>query len=88
MEIAPEQFEAFVQRNGVVENDGISVKPESNELMTGSYIMVDPAGRFFDNNQGTYTYSRPILEAGVEEALKDVSINAERFIERGGRYAW
>ena len=88
LEIAPEQFEAFVQRNGVVENDGISVKPESNELMTGSYIMVDPAGRFFDNNQGTYTYSRPILEAGVEEALKDVSINAERFIERGGRYAW
>ena len=40
--------------------------PESNELMRGSYVMVDPAGRFFDNVEGGHTYSRPILEVGVE----------------------
>ena len=85
-EITPEQFEAYVQRNRIVENEGIAVIPEDNELMTASYVMVDPAGCFFDNAQGTHTYSRPILEVGVEEALKDVSINSERFIERGGQY--
>ena len=56
--------------------------------MTESYVMIDPAGRFFDNAQGTYTYSLPILEVGVEEALKEVLIEPERFRRRGGRYDW
>ena len=88
LEITKDQFEAYVQRNRIVENSGIIVVPESNDLMTASYIMVDPAGRFFDNNRSTYTYSRPILEVGVKEALKDVAINAERFLKRGGQYDW
>ena len=87
-EIATEQFEAYVSRNRIVENAGISVVPENNELMTESYVMIDPAGRFFDNSQGAYTYSRPILRVGVERALKDVSINPGRFLRRGGQYAW
>ena len=62
--------------------------PETNDLMTGSYVMVDPAGRFFDNVAGHHTYSRPILEVGVEEALRDVSIAPEKFLSRGGSYAW
>ena len=67
---------------------GITVVPESNDLMTGSYVMVDPAGRFFDNVSGTHTYSRPILEVGVEEALRDISIAPEKFLSRGGSYDW
>ena len=86
--ISTEQFEAYVGHNRTVENDGISVVPESNKLMTESYVMIDPAGRFFDNAQGTYTYSRPILEVGVEEALNEVLIKTERFHERGGNYDW
>lgn len=87
-EIAPAQFEAYVQRNRIVENDGIIVVPESNEMMTESYLMIDPAGRFFDNAQGAYTYSRPILKVGIEEALRDVSVDLERFLKRGGQYDW
>lgn len=87
-EIAPEQFEAYVQRNRIVENDGIIVVPESNEMMTESYVMIDPAGRFFDNAQGPYTYSRPILEVGISKALKAVSVDLERFLKRGGQYDW
>ena len=87
-EIAIEQFEEYVQRNRSVENAGISVVPENNALMTESYVMIDPAGRFFDNAQGTHTYSRPILYVGVDEALRDVSINLERFLQRGGLYGW
>ena len=88
LKITTAQFEAYVQRNCIVQSDGIVVVPESNEAMTASYVMIDPAGRFFDNTQGTYNYSRPILEVGVEEALKDVSIDPERFCRRGGRYDW
>ncbi len=87
-EIATEQFEMYVQRNRIVEDDGTSVVPENNDLMTKSYVMIDPAGRFFDNAQGTYTYSHPILQVGVEKALKDVSINSEQFLQRGGLYDW
>lgn len=86
--ITPAQFEAYVRRNRTVESDGIAVVPESNEAMTESYVMIDPAGRFFDNVQGTYRYSDPILKVGVEEALKQVSIDPERFRQRGGEYDW
>ena len=86
--ITTEQFEAYVQRNSIVENDGIRVVPENNEAMTESYVMIDPAGRFFDNTQGFYRYSEPILKVGVAEALKQVSIDPERFRQRGGEYDW
>lgn len=82
------QFERYVERNRSVESEGIVVVPENNEMMTGSYIMVDPAGRFFDNTQGAHTYSSPILDVGIAGALGEVSVNAERFRQRGGRYAW
>ena len=83
-----DRFERYVERNRSVESEGIVVVPENNEMMTGSYIMVDPAGRFFDNTQGAHTYSSPILDVGIEDALREVSVNAERFRQRGGRYAW
>ncbi|MYD59795.1 MAG: radical SAM protein [Gemmatimonadetes bacterium] len=86
--ITTEQFEAYVQRNRIVEGDGIAVIPESNELMTESYAMIDPAGRFFDNAQGIYNYSKPILEIGVKRALKEISIDSKQFHKRGGRYDW
>ena len=87
-EITTEQFDAYVQRNRSVKNDGIDVIPESNDLMTKSYVMIDPAGRFFDNVQGTYNYSEPILEVGVDRALKEISIDSKQFHKRGGRYDW
>ena len=86
--ITPAQFEAYVRRNRIVENDGIAVVPENNEAMTESYVMIDPAGRFFDNVQGSHRYSEPILKVSVKEALKQVSIDPERFRQRGGEYDW
>ncbi len=86
--VTAEQFDRYVERNRTVESRGIRVVPESNAMMTGSYIMVDPSGRFFDNTLGQYTYSRPILEVGIEEALKEVIVDPAVFDARGGRYAW
>ena len=81
-----EEFDLYLQRNREFERNGIRVVPENNEAMTGSYLMIDPMGRFFDNTKGEYTYSSPILETGVEQALRNINVFAERFIERGGRY--
>ena len=80
------QFEQYVERNRSVENSGIRVVPECNQLMTGSYVMVDPLGRFFDNTRGSHTYSRPILEVGVLAALEEVTVDTDRFSQRGGSY--
>lgn len=85
-EVTGAQFDAYVERNAPVE--GVEAVPEDNDLMTGSYVMVDPMGRFYDNVDGRYRYGRPILQAGVEEALRDVKIDAEAFERRGGRYGW
>ncbi len=86
--VTVEQFDAYVDRNRRVEDAGVAVVPEDNELMTGSYVMVDPAGRFFDNTAGAHVYSRFINDVGVEAALQDVSVDPARFRLRGGLYAW
>jgi hypothetical protein len=54
--------------------------------MIGSYVMVDPAGRFYDNVDSAYRYSRPILEVGAAEALNDVSVFRDVFLDRKGDY--
>ena len=80
-------FDAFVERHAGVAALGVDLVPEPNDLMRGSYAMVDPAGRFFDNAAGGHRYSRPVLEAGVAAALAEVAVDAGRFDARGGRYA-
>ena len=84
--ITQREFALYVVRIQSVERDGIRVVPENNEQMTGSYLMVDPMGRFFDNTKGKHTYSSPILAVGVEKALEEIEVFPERFIERGGLY--
>ena len=84
--ITNSEFEQYVERNRGVECDGVRVVPENNDLMTASYVMVDPLGRFFDNVRGYYTYSAPILEVGAATALEEVAIDTERFELRGGVY--
>ncbi|QXP58379.1 viperin family antiviral radical SAM protein [Olleya sp. HaHaR_3_96] len=65
-----------------------TIVPESNDEIKGSYVMVDPAGRFFDNAEGTHNYSKTILEVGVQEALKTMNYDLEKFLDRGGVYDW
>lgn len=84
--VTDSEFERYVDRNRCVESVGIQVVPENNTLMTGSYVMIDPLGRFFDNVRGRHTYSAPILQVGVETALEQVAIDTECFELRGGIY--
>lgn len=62
--------------------------PETNSQILGSYVMVDPAGRFFDNSEERHRYSMPILEVGAKQALTQVHYDALKFQDRGGIYDW
>lgn len=75
------RFSAFCSRHA-------DLRPivEDNRLMMGSYVMVDPLGRFFQHDGNRYVYSRPILEVGVATALREVGWNQRTFLERGGHY--
>jgi radical S-adenosyl methionine domain-containing protein 2 len=86
--VSHDEFLNFIERHARAAIYGIAIVPEDNESMTGSYAMLDPAGRFFDNIEGFYTYSPPILTYGVHEAIKHVTISRERFLARGGDYDW
>lgn len=83
---SPEAFRAFVERHRDLERQGVRLVAEENEDMRGSYAMVDPAGRFFDNTGGGHRYSAPILEVGVDRAWSEVAFRMDRFLGRGGAY--
>ncbi|QCE43320.1 viperin family antiviral radical SAM protein [Psychroserpens sp. NJDZ02] len=82
--ITDEEYAHFLDTHKDVE----TIVPESNDEIKGSYVMVDPAGRFFDNAAGTHNYSKPILEVGIQEALKTMNYDFDKFLNRGGVYDW
>jgi radical S-adenosyl methionine domain-containing protein 2 len=86
--ITAEQFRAYVERHAHLAGEGFPPVAEDNEDMTGSYVMIDPMGRFFDNVDGRLVYSPPILEHGVEQAFAAVRWERQRFMARGGLYPW
>lgn len=85
--ISDKQFQIFLDTHSNL-NDFTTLVPESNKQMKGSYAMVDPAGRFYDNANGTHNYSKPILELGGGKAIQQVNYDFEKFISRGGQYDW
>ena len=76
-------FDSFVKNN----QTSIMV-PESNELMIGAYLLIDPKGRLFDDTTGEHTYSSSLLDKSMEECLTEISLDRDTFIKRGGIYNW
>lgn len=87
MKISSSEFENYILRHSEL-SEVTTIVPESNEAMQGSYVMVDPAGRFFDNVDGKHSYSKPILEVGARLAIQQVRTDFKKFINRGGIYSW
>lgn len=85
LDITNAEFRYFLDINKNLPQ-GIAIVPENNDAMTGSYLMIDPAGRFFDNTKGAYTYGESILKAGINRALKGIYQDYSKFIERKGLY--
>jgi len=85
--ISDEQFRLFLENHNDL-YDITSIVPESNSQMKGSYAMVDPAGRFYDNTTGKHNYSRSIIEIGSRLAIQQVNYDFSKFVSRGGIYNW
>ncbi len=81
-DISDKQFQMFIDKHIRIK----SLVKENNNDMIGSYVMIDPSGRFFDNTKGIHTYSKKIIDVGVSDAMKDVKMDFEKFINRKGMY--
>jgi len=86
--ISTEQFQIFIKRHQFLESEGVKLVAETNQLMQGSYVMIDPLGRFFSDAKGYHEYSQPILQVGVDVALSQVQWYKDKFVDRGGIYNW
>lgn len=84
-EVHSSAYKAFVDRHSNIASRTVVVSEEI-ELIKGSYIMVSPEGKFYDNTGSGYVYSDPILSVGVEKALDQINFDPQKFDRRGGNY--
>ena len=77
------QFFGFVNRHERFQH---IMRVEDNTDMLQTYIMIDPKGRFFQNDQEAmrsgYSYSDPILSAGAGSAFQSVEFASLGFTRR------
>jgi predicted cytidylate kinase len=84
-----EEYNIFIDNNKeMAKHKEIKVVTEDNEDMTGSYLMISPDGRFFNNVERCLKYSEPILSVGIVEALRQTPLLRETFYKREGDYSW
>ena len=85
--VTDKQFQNFLDNHSELK-EVTTIVPETNTQIKGSYAMVDPAGRFFDNAAGKHNYSKPILEIGARLAIQQVNYDFAKYVNRGGIYDW
>ena len=85
LEISKEKFDAWVTRHAE-----LHPVVESNDLMTGSYCMLDGKLRFYNNVGGKFLRSDPIPQVGIDAAWHQncESFNDDTFKTRGGVWDW
>ncbi len=75
--------------NGFITNNISDVMVvEDNSLMTASYLLVDPLGRFYENWGTENKKSDSLITHSVEHCLSQISIDRDMFLARGGIYEW
>jgi len=79
--VSREEFNEFLFAHANLEPVN-KIYPEYCEDMVGSYLIIDPAGRFVDNSSRVYRVSESILKSGVEQALEQVNVSCEKFFTR------
>jgi radical S-adenosyl methionine domain-containing protein 2 len=84
IKVSEDQYLSFISRHRELS----CMVPENNEAMTGSYLLIDPQGRLFENSAGKHTYSQPLQKSSVEKCLSEINLNREMFVNRGGIYNW
>lgn len=84
IKVSDKEYDGFISRH----IGQSSIVPESNELMTGSYLLIDPQGRLFENSKGKHTYSSSLVDNDIQSCLSEINVDREMFIKRGGIYQW
>lgn len=84
IKVTSQQYKEFIDRH----SRHLSLVSEDNEAMTGSYLLIDPQGRLFENSAGKHTYSAPLQSNNIETCLSQIELNREMFEKRGGIYDW
>lgn len=81
LSVSDADFQGFVARHQSLA-DVMCV--EDNSDMVESYLMIDPHGRFFQNDatHAAYHYSRKILDVGAARAFSEINIEPEKFCSR------
>jgi radical S-adenosyl methionine domain-containing protein 2 len=82
------QFRSYIERHAHLAGDDLELVPEDSAATTGSYIVIDPMGRFLDNVEGRLVHGKPILEVGVARAFALVRWKREQMAALGGPSAW
>lgn len=86
VKINSEQFNQYCERNQQKLSNQIKLIIEPEEIIQGSYLMIDPLGRFYDTANKKHNYSDKILEVGVKSALQQVNVDVTKFEKREGNY--
>lgn len=76
-------FERFINRHSHP-----SMVVENNQAMTGSYLLIDPRGRLFENSKREHTYSSPLQNNNIHKCLSEINLDRNMFLKRGGIYNW
>lgn len=84
IKVSEEQFESYINNH----KHQKSIVVEDNKAMTGSYLLIDPQGRLFENSKGKHTYSKPLQDNDIDSCLSEINLNREMFVKRGGIYEW
>lgn len=79
--ITLEQYRNYVERHAQLRH---IISEEDNDSMQHSYLMVNPAGCFYQNGDTGkgYVVSEPILQVGVGTALNQILFDEIAFIKR------
>jgi radical S-adenosyl methionine domain-containing protein 2 len=78
------QYQSFIDNHNMQK----SLVIEDNRLMTGSYLLIDPLGRLFENSAGKHTYSDSLINNNIDHCLSQINLSRETFLARGGVYEW
>ena len=87
VKVSEKEFERFSKQNQKGLNKEIKAVIETNELIQGSYLMIDQKGRFYDSSLGRHNYSSCILDIGVNQSLEQISVDTIKFKKREGNYS-
>jgi radical S-adenosyl methionine domain-containing protein 2 len=86
LRVTDAQFRAFCDRHR--DRHTAIMKPESNEDMQNSYLLLDESMCFLNCAGGGKVPSESIIKVGVERALQQAGFDQTTFEKRGGLFDW